>query len=195
MSDVMKKYEIPEEFLGDKRTDYLNSDELFMASAVIAAARSKDPSSQVGSCIAGADHRILALGYNGTPNSWDDDKFPWGREAEDHNHTKYPYVIHSEMNALLNYKGDNKDLIGATCYVTLFPCSNCAKFLAQAGIKRVVYLSDKYIDTADNIAAKTCLKACGVIFEEFPKELQRDLLVSLKPDTGVNEITEKVKVR
>ena len=190
----MENINIPEELLGGKRKDYLNLDELFMASAVIAAARSKDPSSQVGACLSGSDNRILSLGYNGTPNNWDDDKFPWEREAEDHNYTKYPYVIHSEMNAILNYKGDHKDLVGATCYVTLFPCSNCAKFLAQAGIKKIVYLSNKYENTPDDIAAKTCLKACGVTYEQFPEELQRDLLVSLRPNMGVKEI-EKEKVR
>ena len=191
----MENYEIPEKLLGGKRKDYLSPDELFMASAVIAASRSKDPSSQVGACIAGSDNRILSLGYNGTPNSWDDDKFPWNRDEENPNHNKYPYVIHSEMNALLNYKGDNKDLIGATCYVTLFPCSNCAKFLAQAGIKRVVYLSDKYENTPDDVASKTCLKACGVVYEKFPEELQRDLLVSLRPEVGVKEIEESKKVK
>ena len=89
------------------------------------------------------------------------------------------------MNALLNYKGDNKDLEGATVYVTLFPCHECAKFLAQAGIKRVVYLSDKYLGTDDNIMSKTCLEYCGVKYEGFPPELQREFLVSLKADIGV----------
>lgn len=186
-----KEYTIPKDVLGEKREDYFSFDELFMISAVVAAGRSKDPSSQVGACIAGADNRILSLGYNGTPNSWNDDEFPWRREAEDENHTKYPYVIHGEMNALLNYKGDNKDLVGATVYVTLFPCSNCAKFLAQAGIKRIVYLSDKYNGTKDNEAAKICLKKCGIIFEEFPHELRKDLIVSLKPEEGVKELNKK----
>ena len=89
------------------------------------------------------------------------------------------------MNALLNYKGDNKDLEGSTVYVTLFPCHECAKCLAQAGIKRVVYLSDKYLGTEDNIMSKTCLEYCGVVYEGFPPEMQRDFLVSLKADIGV----------
>ena len=186
-----KKYVIPKEYLGHKRINYSSWDENFMLHAVVASARSKDPSSQVGACIVGSNNRILSLGYNGAPNSWDDNEFPWEREAEDENYIKYPYVIHGEMNALLNYKGDNKDLVGSTVYVTLFPCSNCAKCLAQAGIKRVVYLSDKYKDTKDNIAAKTCFNYCGVEYEELPKELQRDLLVSLKANIGVKEIEEK----
>lgn len=184
---MKEKYAIPKEYFGDKRKDYLSWDETFMLSAVVTSARSKDPSSQVGACIVGADNRILSLGYNGSPNSWDDNEFPWQRENENYNYTKYPYVIHAEMNALLNYKGDNKDLNGATVYVTLFPCSNCAKFLAQAGVKKIVYLSDKYKDTPDNIASKICLRSCDIEFEVFPKELQRDLVISLLPDEGVKE--------
>ena len=182
---MKEEYSIPKDYLGNKRKDYLTWDEMFMLSAVVSSARSKDPSSQVGACIVGTDNRILSLGYNGAPNGWDDNIFPWNRESEDENHTKYPYVIHGEMNALLNYKGDNKNLDGATIYVTLFPCSNCAKFLAQAGIKRIVYLSDKYEGTKDNIAAKICLKACNVRFEQFPEELQKKLLISLEPDKGI----------
>lgn len=183
-----KKYIIPEENLNGKRENYLSWDETFMLSAVVSSARSKDPSSQVGACIVGEDNRILSLGYNGSPNRWSDDKFPWQRSNENYNYTKYPYVIHAEMNALLNYKGDNKSLAGSTVYVTLFPCSNCAKFLAQAGVKRIVYLSDKYKDTEDNIASKICLNSCGIKCEEFPKKLQRNLLVSLIPDKGIKEI-------
>lgn len=192
---MKEKYEIPKEYFGDKRKDYLSWDETFMLSAVVTSARSKDPSSQVGACIVGDDNRILSLGYNGSPNSWDDNEFPWQRENENYNYTKYPYVIHAEMNALLNYKGDNKDLVGSTVYVTLFPCSNCAKFLAQAGVKKVIYLSDKYKDTPDNIASKICLRSCGIEFEEFPKELQRDLVISLSPNEGVKENNSKVLVK
>ena len=188
MRDSMgKEHKIPKEQFGNKRDNYLSWDETFMLSAVVSSARSKDPSSQVGACIVGKDNRILSLGYNGAPNSWNDDKFPWQRTNENPNYTKYPYVIHAEMNALLNYKGDNKDLIGSTAYVTLFPCSNCAKFLAQAGVKRIVYLSDKYNETEDNTASKICLTSCGIEFEEFPKELQRSVVVSLNPDKGISE--------
>ena len=181
-----KKYEIPKELLGNKRKDHLSWDETFMLSAVVSSGRSKDPSSQVGACIVGKNNRILSLGYNGAPNNWQDESFPWEREADKEEYTKYPYVIHAEMNALLNYRGDNKDLEGATVYVTMFPCSNCAKSLAQIGIKRIVYLSDKYNGTEDNIAAKICLTNCNVTFEEFPKNLQRDVLVSLLPDKGIH---------
>lgn len=185
-----KKYEIPKEYLSGKREHYSSWDENFMLHAVVASARSKDPSSQVGAALVGKNNRILSLGYNGAPNNWPDDKFPWQREADSPVHTKYPYVIHAEMNALLNYKGDSKDLDGATIYTTLYPCQNCAKFLTQAGIKRVVYLSNKYDGSEDNVCARTCFEYCGVTYEEFPKELQRDMLVSLKPDKGISEVKE-----
>ena len=182
-----KRYVIPNEYITGKRQKYSSWDENFMLHAVVASARSKDPSSQVGAVLVGKNNRILSLGYNGAPNSWDDNEFPWVREADTMVHTKYPYVIHAEMNALLNYKGDHKDLEGATVYTTLCPCQNCAKFLAQAGIKRVVYLSNKYKETQDNEAAMTCFNYCNVECEELPKELQRKLIVSLLPDEGISE--------
>ena len=189
---MSKEFKIPKEYLGKKRKDALSWDETFMLHAVVASSRSKDPNSQVGACIVGSNNRILSLGYNGAPNNWDDDNFPWDRNHEDPKLNKYPYVIHAEMNALLNYKGDNKDLEGSTVYVTLFPCHECAKCLAQAGIKRVVYLSDKYLGTDDNKMSKTCLEYCGVKYEGFPEELQRDFLVSLRADIGI-KLAEQVK--
>ncbi len=183
-----KKYRIPNELIGNKRENVIGWDEAFMLQAVVIAGRSKDPSSQVGACIVDENNHILSLGYNGTPKTWNDNTFPWERKADKDYHTKYPYVIHAEMNALLNYKGNTKSLDGATVYVTLFPCSNCAKALVQAGVKKVIYLSDKYKDTDDNIAAKICFDYCGVEYEEFNQELQRDLIVSLKPNEGLSEI-------
>lgn len=180
-------FTIPEEYLSGRREEYLSWDEAFMLHAVVTSGRSKDPSSQVGAVIVDNNHRILSLGYNGAPNKWDDRNFPWGRKADSNLHTKYPYVIHAEMNAILNYKGDNKDLEGATIYTTLYPCQNCAKFLAQAGIKRVVYLSNKYEGTEDYIAATTSFEYCDVEYEEFPKSLQRRMIVSLLPDEGIKE--------
>ena len=185
-----EKYIIPKEFIKGKRENYSSWDESFMLHAVVTANRSKDPSSQVGAVLVGKNNRILSLGYNGAPNAWNDEEFPWGREADRATHTKYPYVIHAETNAILNYKGDNKDLEGSTVYTTLYPCQNCAKFLAQAGVKRVVYLSNKYEGTEDNIAAATCFNYCDVKCEEFPKELQRKIIVSLLPNDGVKEFND-----
>jgi len=181
-------YIIPNEYIKGKRNNYSSWDECFMLHAVVTANRSKDPSSQVGAVLVGKNNRILSLGYNGAPNMWKDEDFPWVREADSISHTKYPYVIHAETNAILNYKGDNKDLDGATVYTTLYPCQNCAKFLAQAGIKRVVYLSNKYSGTEDNIAAATCFNYCDIQVEEFPKNLQRRLTISLLPEEGLSEI-------
>ena len=181
-----KKYAIPKEKLGNKRLDALGWDESFMLHAVVTSGRSKDPNSQVGACIVGKNNRILSLGYNGAPNMWDDDNFPWGRDNKDEKENKYPYVIHAEMNALLNYKGDNKDLEGATVYVTLFPCHECAKCLAQAGIKRIVYLSDKYDGTEDNIMSKTGLDYCNIQYEPLEISKQNEYIISLKNDNQKN---------
>ena len=123
-----------------KRSDYLKWDEYFMAIAKLSAMRSKDPSTQVGACIVSSDNRILSIGYNGAPNGYNDDDFPWARDGEELE-TKYPYVCHGELNAILNYRGNRRELESSTLYVTLFPCNECAKIVIQAGIKHVVFLS------------------------------------------------------
>lgn len=148
------------------RSDVLSWDDYFMSVAKLSAKRSKDPNTQVGACIVSADNRILSIGYNGAPNGFDDDDFPWDREGEPLT-TKYLYVVHAERNAILNYHGSRRDLEGATIYVDLFPCNECAKEIIQAGIKHVVYLSDKYADTDGTIASKRLLDACGVTYEQL----------------------------
>lgn len=149
-----------------KREGVLSWDDYFMALAKLSAMRSKDPNTQVGCCIVSADNRILSIGYNGAPNGFEDDEFPWAREGEPLN-TKYFYVVHAERNGILNYHGSRRDLEGATIYVDLFPCNECAKEIIQAGIKRVVYLSDKYADTDITIASKKLLDACGVEYRQL----------------------------
>ena len=148
-----------------KRDDYLTWDEYFMGVAMLAGKRSKDPSTQVGSCIVGGNNRILSIGYNGFPSGVSDDLFPWAREGNALE-TKYPYVTHSELNAILNYRGS---LEGATLYVSLFPCNECAKAIIQSGIRRVVYDSDKYADTESVIASKKMLDAAGVTYEQYER--------------------------
>ena len=130
-----------------------------MGVALLAAMRSKDPSTQVGACIVSSDRIILSTGYNGLPKGCSDDEYPWAREGEV-NETKYPYVVHSELNAILNAGG--KDLRGSVLYVTLFPCNECAKAVIQSGIREVVYLSDKYDGTDSNTASKRMLTSAGV---------------------------------
>ena len=126
--------------MSGKRTDYISWDEYFMGVATLSGMRSKDPNTQVGACIVSEEHKILSMGYNGFPTGCSDDDFPWAREGEPLEN-KYFYTTHSELNAILNYRGGS--LEGATMYVTLFPCNECAKAIIQAGIKRVVY-SEKY---------------------------------------------------
>ena len=140
-----------------KREDYISWDEYFMGVAALSAMRSKDPNTQVGACIVSPEHKILSMGYNGFPLGCSDDEFPWEREGEDN---KYFYSTHSELNAILNYRGGS--LEGATIYVTLFPCNECAKAIIQSGIRTLVYDSDKYADTAMVKASKKMLKAAGV---------------------------------
>ena len=140
-----------------KRADYLSWDEYFMGVAVLAAKRSKDPNTQVGCCIVDQKNIILSTGYNGFPYGCSDDEYPWEREGEE---TKYPFVVHSELNAILNSNG--KSLAGAKLYVSLFPCNECAKAIIQSGIREVVYLSDKYADSPATQASKRMFRSAGV---------------------------------
>lgn len=152
--------------INKQRKDYLNWDQYFMGVAKLSAMRSKDPNTQVGACIVGNDNRILSIGYNGTPNGFDDEVFPWDREGEPLN-TKYLYVCHAEMNAILNYRGSRKELENAKIYVDLFPCNECAKLIIQAGIKEVIYLSDKYAQQDSFIASKKLLDSCRVKYRQI----------------------------
>lgn len=140
-----------------KRKDYISWDEYFMGVALLASKRSKDPNTQVGACIVDENNIILSTGYNGFPIGCSDDEFPWAREGED---TKYPYVVHAELNTILNATGRN--LRGARIYVSLFPCNECTKAIIQSGITEVIYLSDKYADTPLNIASKRMLSSAGI---------------------------------
>lgn len=145
-----------------KREGYISWDDYFMGVAMLAAKRSKDPNTQVGACIVSPDQIILSTGYNGFPIGCSDDEYPWEREGEQ---TKYPFVVHAELNAILNTRG--KSLEGAKIYVALFPCNECAKAIIQCGIKEVVYLSDKYADTKETIASKRMMSSAGVSFRQF----------------------------
>lgn len=139
-----------------------------MGVSLLAARRSKDPNTQVGACIVSEDNIILSTGYNGFPVGCSDDDFPWDREGEN---TKYPYVVHAELNAILNSNG--KSLRGAKIYVDLFPCNECAKAIIQSGIKEIVYLYDKYADTPATIASKKMLDAAGVKYTRLQTTLDK----------------------
>ena len=159
-----------------KRTDYISWDEYFMGIAMLAAKRSKDPSTQVGACIVSPENIIISTGYNGMPKGCSDDEFPWGREGAD---TKYPYVVHAELNAILNANGRN--LQDSRLYVALFPCNECAKAIIQSGVKEVVYLSDKYNGSAENVASKRMLKAAGVKVTPLQTNV-KELTISFVPE-------------
>ena len=148
-----------------KRIDYINWDQYFMGIALLSAERSKDPHTQVGACIVGEDNRILSVGYNGMPQGCEDDDMPWGRDGSALD-SKYMFVCHAELNAILNYRG-NESVRGAKVYVTLFPCNECAKALIQAGIKELIYADDKYEHTMSVIASKRMLKSAGVKFKRY----------------------------
>jgi len=150
--------------MSGKRKDYISWDEYFMGVAHLSGMRSKDPSTQVGCCIVSDKNKILSMGYNGLPIGCSDEDFPWAREGADLE-TKYPFVTHSELNAILNYRGGS--LEGTKLYVSLFPCNECAKAIIQAGIKTVVYDSDKYAGTPMNIASKRMFDAAGVEYIKY----------------------------
>ena len=165
------------EKINKQRKGNLNWDEYFMGIAKLSSMRSKDPNTQVGACIVGNDNRILSIGYNGCPNGFDDEYFPWDREGKPLD-TKYLYVCHAEMNSVLNYRGSRKELENARIYVDLFPCNECAKIIIQSGIKEVIYLSDKYANTDGTIASKKMFDTCGVKYRQIKlsgKEIKLDL--------------------
>uniref|UniRef100_A0A3Q3XAG3 Deoxycytidylate deaminase n=1 Tax=Mola mola TaxID=94237 RepID=A0A3Q3XAG3_MOLML len=147
------------------RKDYLEWPDYFMSVAFLSAQRSKDPNSQVGACIVNQENKIVGIGYNGMPNGCDDDLLPWSRSADNQLDTKYPYVCHAELNAIMNK--NSADVKGCTMYSALFPCNECAKLIIQAGIREVVYLSDKYKDTPDMVASRRLLKMADIQCRQF----------------------------
>jgi len=147
-----------------KRTDYLSWDEYFMAVAMLSGQRSKDPNTQVGACVANDENKIVGVGYNGFPWGCSDDKLPWGRDG-DYLDTKYPYVCHAELNAVLNSITYN--LKNCRIYVVLFPCNECTKVIVQSGITEIIYLSDKYKNTDPVRASKIILEEAGVHYRQF----------------------------
>ena len=164
--------------MSDKRNDYITWDEYFMGVALLAADRSKDPSTQVGACIVDEDNRILSTGYNGFPQGCSDEEFPWNRDAS-RGETKYNFVVHAELNAILNARG--KSLVNSRVFVSLFPCHECAKAIIQTGVKEVVYLSDKYNGTDSDNASKRMLNAAGVKLTQL-KPTKAQLVLNFKVD-------------
>jgi len=148
-----------------KREDYLAWDEFFMGIAFLSAQRSKDPVTQVGACIVNEDKHIVGIGYNGFPINCDDDEFPWTKESDDPLKNKYMFVVHAEVNAILNK--NCFDLKGCVLYVALFPCNECAKVIIQSRIREVVYVSDKHAYQPNTIASKRLLDAAKIPYRQF----------------------------
>lgn len=147
----------------EKRSDYLSWDEYFIGVALLSGKRSKDPNTQVGACIVNGQNKIVGAGYNGLPIGCSDEEFPWAKDGE-FLETKYPYVCHAELNAILNNIGI--ELKGCRIYTALFPCNECSKAIIQSGINEVIYLSDKYEGTEVSIASKRMLDTTGVRYRK-----------------------------
>lgn len=165
------------------RKDVLSWDQYFMGMAHLSAMRSKDPNTRVGACIVNPQKRVVGLGYNGFPYGCEDDEFPWERDGEFLD-TKYPYVVHAELNAILN---SIQDLHGCTLYVSLFPCNECAKAIIQSGIKKIVYESDKYNGVDTNIASKRMLKAAGVELVRISNTISIHVEKKINEESSSNE--------
>ena len=155
-----------------KRRDVVSWDEYFMGLAHLSALRSKDPHTQVGACIVDQNKRVVSIGYNGMPFGCDDDVYPWSREGEAIE-TKYPYVVHAELNAILNARTSPRD---CSLYVSLFPCNECAKAIIQSGIKEVVYESDKYADQDMTKVSRKMMTDAGIKL----RQLDYSVVVKLK---------------
>ena len=166
-----------------KRTDFLDWDTYFMSVAFLTAQRSKDPKTQVGACIVNTDKRIVGVGYNGMPTGCSDDDLPWAREGTTEYDTKYLYVCHAEMNAVLNK--NSADVRGCTIYVTLFPCNECTKIIIQAGVSKLVYFSKKNSETPAHKAAVRMMELAGISFRQFiPKKDKLVIDFNVYPDVN-----------
>ncbi|XP_054015448.1 deoxycytidylate deaminase [Hylaeus anthracinus] len=172
--------------INNKRTSYLDWDEYFMATAFLSAQRSKDPCTQVGACIVNSEKRIVGIGYNGMPTGCNDNDFPWTKGTSTSLDTKYLYVCHAEVNAILNK--NSSDVKNCTIYVGLFPCNECAKVIIQSGIKVVVYMSDKHAHKVETIAAKKMFDAVGIEYRQYIPKNER--IVIDFTEINWNEMTQ-----
>lgn len=182
--------DINKDYLEPKRSNTTTKEEIYMLLALIAASNSKDPSTQVGACYVSEDNKVLSVGCNKAP--WNDDEFPWGKNKE-HGiiNTKHPYVIHAELSAVSDYSGSVNDFKNGTLYVTLFPCTNCAKLIASLGIKRLVYLNVR--DNCDEFnCASILLRKSNVECINF-RNISNNPIQSIELDMNANE-KENIKI-
>ena len=163
------------------RNNYIDWDTYFMMVSIVSGLRSKDPSTQVGACIVSPDKKIIGVGYNGLPTGCKDEDYPWDNREGELADTKYPYICHAELNAILNSTVSVK---GSTIYVSLFPCNECAKAIIQSGITRVIYESDKYDGQPDNLASKRMFNDAGVELVQLPSQIHIDLSMDEETPEG-----------
>eukprot|EP00116_Pleurobrachia_bachei_P010626 sb/3470888/ len=169
-----------------KRSEHLDWDTYFMSVAFLTAQRSKDPNTQVGACIVNSENKIVGVGYNGMPRGCSDDVLPWAKVGKTKNDTKYPFVCHAEMNAILNK--NSSDVKGCTIYCNLFPCNECTKIIIQSGISKLVYFSAKYRGTEMFEASVKMLDLAGIAYRHFrPKESKLVLDFTVFEDVKYSE--------
>ncbi|CAF0793847.1 unnamed protein product [Brachionus calyciflorus] len=188
INEILKEIGFNPEITIKKRQDYLEWDEYFLAVSILSSQRSKDPNTQVGACIVNDENKIVGIGYNGFPKNCSDDLLPWSRTSSKGSilDTKYPFVCHAEMNAILNKNEAN--LKNCTIYVSMFPCNDCAKLIIQSGIRRVVYLCDKYAHTEQIQASKIMFKMSGIQVEQFVPKRKKIVIdfSTLEADVQIN---------
>ncbi|KAM7266364.1 hypothetical protein ACFE04_004261 [Oxalis oulophora] len=161
-----------------KRKGYLSWDDYFMAIAFLSAQRSKDPNRQVGACLVNQNRVILGIGYNGFPRGCSDDQLPWAKKSHkgDPLETKYPYVCHAEVNAILNTNHASAE--GQRLYVTMFPCNECAKIIIQSGVSEVIYFVEKRLNGSEitYAASHKLLSMAGVKVRKHQPQMSEILL-------------------
>ncbi len=155
-----------------KRANAISWETYFMGIAHLSALRSKDPNTQVGAVIVDQEHKVVSIGYNGFPKGCSDDEYPWENEGSSLE-TKYVYVVHAELNAILN---SPRSVKGCSIYVSLFPCHECAKAIIQSGIQEIVYESDKYASSESVLASKRMLESAGVKMVQLTKKVKVEVV-------------------
>ena len=185
----MEDNTIQREYMGGERKDIIQREDYYMALALLTSGQSKDPSTQVGSCIVDKDNNVVSTGFNHPPKGWDENMFPWGNDTSlGQRNTKYPYIIHAEMDALAGHYVED-----GTCYVTLFPCTNCAKLIVSSGIKKVVYLH-MYTNNPEELACvMDIFRNSGVEFVSYGEVRQKGY-DGLEMNVDANT-KENVKIR
>ena len=180
---------IQQEFMGGERKEVLQKEDYYMAIALLTSGQSKDPSTRVGACIVDQNENVVSAGYNHPPKGWDDNFFPWGNDKKNGiRNTKYPYIVHAEMDALAGHYVE-----GGTCYVTLFPCTNCAKLIVSSGIKKVVYLHMYTTDPEELACVMDIFRNSDVEFVSYSEVKEKGFDgLEMNVDTSTKE---NIKIR